>query len=695
MNPLKSLNLRSKFYITVSAFLVPFAIVVYLLVQVSAANIAFNAQEVRGARVLRPLFQFLSALPALDRPVGRSVAVSVLNPLWDRVELTGKELPQVDLAPATLAWTRLKDGMGDEVGFQKALTGFKTEVATLVVTVSDASNLTLDPDLDSYYLMNLTVFQLVPMWQRLDTLETGVSSGALSPRAQQDFIPLFAQVDVPGLMTSVKTVVREDPNFMGPVPGLGEKLPGLAQGVDAALQTVTAALGAGTAAETLAAAGAARKATEELWLQANTYLETMCQWRVDRYNRDLFWSMFWSGLAVLTGLGLMALVLWSMIRQVRGLDRTVRALSEGDFTVEAPVLSGDELGAVARNLAGVTQGLCLRFRTMEEVLRQLLSSAEAAQNHSHELDTGIAAQSEAYQRITSEVAHLAEAALALGQTANLQAQEAEQNTEVLLGLSERSRSLSRQTATAQAEARDRALKAREKVSHLDEGMERYGQLAQQLASLDAGMQRIQTESVRMDEVLAGLNEIAARTGLLAMNASIEAAHAGAAGKGFAVIADAIRKLADQANRSVATSSQLLGSVREKIGEGVELSRVAAQEAVSLADLSRSVRDQLHNLSLGLESSSDLMAEVSRQMESQAPLLCDLEQRGQTQKSLSAQAGATTADQTQGTLQIQSSLGGLSQLSGHTAQTASELKLMAAELRSDSGTLDGLIHSLRY
>jgi len=192
-----------------------------------------------------------------------------------------------------------------------------------------------------------------------------------------------------------------------------------------------------------------------------------------------------------------------------------------------------------------------------------------------------------------------------------------------------------------------------------------------------------------------IDDIAGKTWLLAMNASIQAAHAGAVGKGFAVVADEVRKLSEQANASVSATSGLLGSVRQKITAVADLSREATTEAESFAGITRTVRDQLQSLASELQASAELLAVVSRKMADQSPLLAELERRSRVQQELSSQAESTTGRQSEGTKLIQRSLGRLEELNSGTAQTATALGTMAQALREDGQTLEGLIGSLRY
>lgn len=656
----------------VSAFLLPLIVVIVLLVQVSMTSISFNTKEVQGAQLLKPLFQFLVGVsdPAAD-PAG-----------W-QAEIRSRSLPFPSLP------------LADETFTGKSSGEWESWAAGQITAVSDASNLTLDPDLDSYYLMNLTVFQLVPLWQRLHALETGLASQTLSPSALLEFRTLLLQVDLPGIEASVATALREDARFMGPLPGLADRLGPLTGQVAAGLRELAVPLASGPSAELLSLAGQTARAVEALWFSANADLETMCRLRVDRYSNELAWSLAASGLAVLIGLGLMSLILWSLNRQIRALNRTVTVMAQGDFTLETPPYSGDELGEVSRNLNAVTAGLRDRFHTMEDLLGKLLGSAESAQGLSRELERGLDDQGESCRRITSEVTVLEGAAQDLGRTAVDQAREAESGAGVLAGLADRSHALAARTADARQVTQDRSSAARSEVGHLDEGLEKFGTLARLLAGLDGEMRRIEEENQRIDQVLAGITDIAARTGLLAMNASIQAAHAGVAGRGFAVIAEEVRKLAEQADASVSATTAILGSVREKIGTVAGLSRHAAGEAESFLLITRTVRDQLQRLSLDLESSAGLLSEVTHQMADQSPLLGELQERGRAQQRLSSVAKNTTVRQTEGARAIQSSLAHLEQLNAGTARTAMVLSSMAQALREDGKTLDGLIGSLQY
>ena len=81
------------------------------------------------------------------------------------------------------------------------------------------------------------------------------------------------------------------------------------------------------------------------------------------------------------------------------------------------------------------------------------------------------------------------------------------------------------------------------------------------------MQRISESSMKIENIISELEDIASQTNLLSLNASIEAARAGEAGKGFAVVADQIRKLAEQSAASAVSTRELIEGSIHDVEEG--------------------------------------------------------------------------------------------------------------------------------
>ena len=128
--------------------------------------------------------------------------------------------------------------------------------------------------------------------------------------------------------------------------------------------------------------------------------------------------------------------------------------------------------------------------------------------------------------------------------------------------------------TASIEAISRIAQERQgAIAELAQGASRG---AQAIAKVTEAMDGLKARVVDTGEVVKVIKKVASQTGLLAMNASIEAAHAGEAGGGFAVVADEIRKLADETAHNAKIIAETLGGVTTSIGQAAGTNEEAAR-----------------------------------------------------------------------------------------------------------------------
>jgi methyl-accepting chemotaxis protein len=294
-----------------------------------------------------------------------------------------------------------------------------------------------------------------------------------------------------------------------------------------------------------------------------------------RSARATFWALgMMAGLGLvfilLIGLAIHRNVAWPLTK----LTQTAQRIAIGDLSSPmATDLRTDEVGALSRAFDRVTQ-------TLRDQTRQLTEGANVLG----------ASASEIVATSSQLAASAMETAAAVSETATT-VQEVRQVTE-----------LSGQKARAVEGGAQRtaqiSLGGKKSTEELAEGMAR---IRLQMEAIAASMVRLSEQGQAIGQIVAAVEDLAAQSNLLAVNAAIEAAKAGEHGKGFGVVAQEVRSLADQSRLATNQVRTLLGDIQkataaavmatEQGGKAVEAGeRQLAAAGESLGALSLSVME---------------------------------------------------------------------------------------------------------
>ncbi len=166
-------------------------------------------------------------------------------------------------------------------------------------------------------------------------------------------------------------------------------------------------------------------------------------------------------------------------------------------------------------------------------------------------------------------------------------------------------------AEASAEAARRALDAAEQgnraVRDTLDGMQRIR------ASVQATAKKIKSlgdRSLEISEIISVINDITEQTNLLALNAAIEAARAGEAGRGFAVVADEVRKLAEHSRNATKDIAALIKAIQAETNEAVVVMEEGTKEVEVGARLADQAGKALEAISSVVRQSAELVQEIS-------------------------------------------------------------------------------------
>jgi methyl-accepting chemotaxis protein len=297
--------------------------------------------------------------------------------------------------------------------------------------------------------------------------------------------------------------------------------------------------------------------------------------------------------ALISGLGMGIFIALSITRPIRQTTSILKDLSggTGDLTRRLNVDTGDEIGEMARHIN-------LTFDKIKGLVETIHGSAKTLAETGDSLSVNMVETAAAVHQITENTAHIKKQADNQTRCVERNQQLIHQiagTVEVLDGYIEsQSKSI-----IESASAVEQLL---ENIASVGRALELNGANVNELKTasesgrnglikVSSDISDIARESAGLIDISSVIQNIAGQTNLLAMNAAIEAAHAGDAGRGFSVVADEIRKLAENSGQQAKTISKVLGSIKTSI-DGVHASTTKAMKSFdSIVDHTQTVFSQ--------------------------------------------------------------------------------------------------------
>jgi methyl-accepting chemotaxis protein len=325
----------------------------------------------------------------------------------------------------------------------------------------------------------------------------------------------------------------------------------------------------------------------------------------------------------------------SITRRLKAVMEYASKIADRDLSMESlEMKSGDEIG----QLAG-------KVNEMKDSLKQVISDVLSST-----------------QMVASASSELAASAEQMAGGIELQNQQTQQVAAAVEELSQSVGEVAAKSADATAASEESQTLAEEGGSIVNSTVEEMQGIATEVQSSADTINELGEKSKMIGDIISVINDIAEQTNLLALNAAIEAARAGEHGRGFAVVADEVRKLAERTTEATEEVSVSIRGIQSETGTAVELIENGSRRVGRGVELASSAGEALMSIVSGSKGVQSMVQDIA----------------------------AAASEQTAAADEIARAVEGINSVTNQSAESASQSSAAAADLAQQAEQLQGLV-----
>ena len=317
--------------------------------------------------------------------------------------------------------------------------------------------------------------------------------------------------------------------------------------------------------------------------------------------------MVFVGVGLAVGFAMATYIARNIAGRISQMATTIQAISENDLSMDdMQIRNADEIGSCGSLLNGMKNSLRQIVQTIAKTAEQVASASEELSSSASLQAQGAETQKDQTSQVATAMQEMSATVLQVSENSNKAAEASGQAAET----------------------------AREGGAIVEETLTKMRVIADSVGATAKKMEELGKSSDQIGRIAGVIDDIADQTNLLALNAAIEAARAGEQGRGFAVVADEVRKLAERTTTATKEIAQMIKTIQDEtktavtameagikqVEDGVQSTNRAGDSLKQIIHMSEQVGEMITHIATAATEQSSASEEVNNNMEMIAKLV---------------------------------------------------------------------------